>query len=109
MMAERTHMPRRRLLIGEDSRPVLKRFVRLRHDGVRSRWVLLAPERVVEMDDIAVDVLNRCDGSRTLAQIADALATDYDAPCTRILADIIGLLGDLADKGYIKDNPVDAE
>lgn len=94
--------PRRRVVIGADSRPALPRYVKLRHDAGRDRWVILAPERVLTPDEIAVEVLELCDGERTVAEVADLLAADYDAPAEAIGSDIIALLQGLADKGYIK-------
>jgi pyrroloquinoline quinone biosynthesis protein D len=95
--------PRERLMVGENTRPALPRYVRLQYDDIRSRWVLLAPERIIAPDEIAVDILQLCDGRRTLGQIADQLAATYDAPVAEILSDITYLLQGLADSGYIKD------
>jgi pyrroloquinoline quinone biosynthesis protein D len=100
------YTPRTRLIITEATRPALRRFVRLHHDAGRGRTVLLAPERIVEPDEIAVHVLKLCDGSISLGAIAAELANTYDAPEVDIRADITDLLQDLADKGYIKDNSV---
>lgn len=91
----------RRLVLGPDSRPALPRFVRIAQDPVRDRTVLLAPERVLAPDAIAIDVLTRCDGSASIADIAVELATEYAAPADRILPDIIRLLQDLADRGVV--------
>ncbi len=78
--------PRQRLSIGTDSRPALPRYVKLRHDAGRDRWVMLAPERVLTPDAIAVEVLQLCDGARTVAEVADLLAADYNAPAEAIAA-----------------------
>ncbi|MGI9387193.1 MAG: pyrroloquinoline quinone biosynthesis peptide chaperone PqqD [Methyloligellaceae bacterium] len=92
----------RRTIITAESEPALPRFIKLRHDKERNRWVLLAPERILTPDDIAVEVLKLCDGSRTVHAVASALAEEYDAPREDILADTIELLQGLADKGYLK-------
>lgn len=94
---------RKRLIVEAVTRPVLPRYVRLHHDAGRGRWVLLAPERIIEPNEIALDVLQLCDGARTLTAIAEELASAYDAPSAEIQADITELLQDLADRGYIKD------
>ncbi|MCF5928581.1 pyrroloquinoline quinone biosynthesis protein PqqD, partial [Xanthomonas perforans] len=36
--------------ITRHSQPALRAGVRLQHDRARDQWVLLAPERVVELD-----------------------------------------------------------
>ncbi|MFD1331993.1 pyrroloquinoline quinone biosynthesis peptide chaperone PqqD [Methylopila musalis] len=78
--------------------PKLPRGVRLRRDEVRDEWLLLAPERVLKPNPIAVAVLERCDGVRSVAEIVADLATAYAAPADRIEADVKAMLADLADK-----------
>jgi len=92
---------RQRAIVSAASRPSLARGRRLYHDETRDRWVIQAPERVFSPDPIAVEVLKLCDGSRTVADLADTLATRYDAPKERILTDITSMLQDLADKGVV--------
>ena len=93
---------RTRLIVAPDVVPVLPRYVQLRHDKGRDRWVLLAPERILTPNAIAVEVLQRCDGLRDVRAIAEELASDYDASVDDIIADVIEMLQDLADKGYVK-------
>ena len=90
-----------RPLIESRSKPTLQRHARMRHDTTRNRWVILAPERVFELDAIAVAVLRLCDGSRTLDDIADELGRSYAADRVQILGDIIPMLQDLVDKGVL--------
>ena len=85
----------------EDSRPVLPRYARLHHDKTRGRWVLLVPERVLVPDDTAVEILHRCDGARTLGSIIDELASKYVADRDTIGNDVIAMLQDLIDKGFL--------
>jgi len=63
--------------------------------------MILAPERVLTPNAVAVAVLRLCDGRRTVEEIAHALAADYGAPRSRILGDVIRLLQQLADKGVL--------
>jgi pyrroloquinoline quinone biosynthesis protein D len=90
-----------RTVIGAASAPALPRHIKMRHDAARDRWLILAPERVFTPDPIAVAVLQLCDGSRSVATIAGELAQAYNAPSGRILADIIPMLQELADKGVV--------
>ena len=85
------------------SRPRLRPGVRLQFDAVRRQWVVQAPERVLMPDEIALAVLQRCDGATSLAAIGDELARLYQAPGEEVLADIVELLQDLAGKGVIGD------
>ena len=91
-----------RTLLTAQSRPYLPRHIRLREDKARGVWIILAPERVFNPDPIAVAVLQLCDGERSLAMIAERLARDYDAAAETVLADIIDMLQQLADKGVVK-------
>ncbi|HRY08195.1 MAG TPA: pyrroloquinoline quinone biosynthesis peptide chaperone PqqD [Hyphomicrobiaceae bacterium] len=91
-----------RLIVCADTKPLLPRHIKLRHDAGRGIWVLLAPERVFTPDPIAVEVLKLCDGQRTVSDIASQLANEFQAPEETIRADVIAMLQDLADKGVVK-------
>jgi pyrroloquinoline quinone biosynthesis protein D len=84
--------------ISGEARPKLPRGVRLREDETRGGHVLLAPERVVRADPVAVAVLQLCDGTRTLNQLVDELCAAYKGDRTRIDTDVRALLADLAAK-----------
>jgi coenzyme PQQ biosynthesis protein PqqD len=72
--------------------------VRLHFDKTRDAWVLLGPERVIEAEGPASEILRRCDGSRTVAQIVDELAVLYTADRAEIEGDVTDMLADLATK-----------
>jgi len=78
--------------------PRLPRGVRLHHDTVRGGWSVLAPERVLETDEVGAEILKRCDGVRTLAAIVDDLAAAFDADRAEIERDVRAFLADLAEK-----------
>ena len=94
--------PRQRTVISAASKPAMPPYIKMRHDAGRGRWLILAPERLFDPDPIAVEVLKLCDGARTVGEIADHLAKEYNAPREDIEADIIVMLQDLADKGVVK-------
>ena len=87
--------------IADDAKPRLPRGVRLKHDEVRSEWLLLAPERVIKPDPIALAVLQRCTGEATYSEIIDDLARVYLAPRDRIEVDVRKLLGQLITKRMV--------
>jgi pyrroloquinoline quinone biosynthesis protein D len=91
----------RRISVSEASKPILPRHARLKFDETRQRWVILAPERVLAPDDIAVEILQLCDGERNVADIIDLLAAKYAAPRDDIGTDVLAMLQDLADKGFL--------
>src|SRR5438105_2776972 len=98
-----TAMASRNISVSEASRPKLPRHARLKFDETRQVWVILAPERVLAPDEIAVEVLQLCDGVRSVGDMADQLAAKYAAPREAILTDVIGMLQDLADKGFLTE------
>jgi pyrroloquinoline quinone biosynthesis protein D len=83
------------------SKPRLLRGVRLKYDETRSEWLLLAPERVIKADAIAVEILKRCDGIATIDAIVDDLAQQFSADRGRVGADVRALLADLAAKRMV--------
>lgn len=93
---------RTRTIITAESVPALPRHIKLRHDPGRGRWHVLAPERVFEPDEIAVEILKRCDGVRSVAGIASEMAVEYNAPLADITTDIIAMLQELSDKNVVK-------
>lgn len=93
---------RKRLIVTVESVLKLPRHIKLRHDAGRGRWILLAPERVFEPDETSVEVLKLCDGERSVGDISEKLAEQYQAPVDVITADVIEMLQDLADKGVLK-------
>ena len=85
------------------SHPRLPRGVRLTHNEAQGGWVLLAPERVFKADAIAMEILKRCTGLVTVAEIVDDLAKAFPgAPRERIHDDVVKLLGSLADKKLLE-------
>ena len=93
----------RHISVSETSRPVLPRHARLKFDDTRKVWVILAPERVLAPDEIAVEVLRLCDGVRSVGDIVDQLAIKYAAPREAISVDVIAMLQELADKGFLTE------
>jgi pyrroloquinoline quinone biosynthesis protein D len=82
-------------------KPRLARGVRLKYDEIRGEWLLLAPERVIKADAIAVEILKRCDGTATFAAIVDDLAAQFSAGRARVEMDVRALLEELAAKRMV--------
>jgi pyrroloquinoline quinone biosynthesis protein D len=81
--------------------PALARGVRLRFDKARDAWVLLAPEKVLMPDQIAIEILKRCDGKSTMTEIIEDLAVTFSADRDQVAGDVRAFLQDLADKGML--------
>lgn len=81
----------------------LGRGIRLRHDKGRDAWTLMAPERVIVLDEIAYEVINEIvasDGG--LAGVIDRLSERFDAPRGDIAADVIEMLQGFVDKQLLR-------
>jgi len=90
-----------RLVLTEESVPKLPRHAKLRFDKPRDKWIILAPERVFELDPIAAEVVQLCDGTTPINQLVDNLAAKYEAPRDVIAKDVTEMLQGLADKGFV--------
>jgi pyrroloquinoline quinone biosynthesis protein D len=91
-----------RTVIADTSVPRLPRHIKFRFDEARQQWLLLAPERVLMPDEIAVEILKLCDGAADVGGIADALAAKFAAPRDIVGKDVVQMLQDLADKGVVE-------
>ncbi|PPR42730.1 MAG: Coenzyme PQQ synthesis protein D, partial [Alphaproteobacteria bacterium MarineAlpha8_Bin1] len=67
-------------------------------------WVILAPERLVKLDDIAVEILKLVDGEKSVRVISKELSKKFNAPEDVILTDVKEMLQNLSDKGFIEEN-----
>ena len=69
--------------------PRLSRRLRLQYEAAQGRWVLLYPEGMVQLNDSAAEILRRCDGRHTVADIVSELEALFDtqgiAPQVRAL------------------------
>jgi pyrroloquinoline quinone biosynthesis protein D len=88
-------------MVDGECRLKLPRHIKLRHDPGRGRWIILAPERVFNPDETAVEVLKLCDGQRSVRDIAEILSQQYQAPLEVVTTDIVDMLQDLTDKGVL--------
>lgn len=74
-----------------DDLPRLSRRLRMQYEPAQSRWVLLYPEGMVQLNDSAAEILRRCDGRHTVPDIVGELealfSTQGIAPQVRSLID----------------------
>lgn len=92
-----------RLTITESSELVFERGVRLHFDQTRSAWTLMAPEKIVVLDDIAHEVVSAAlTGEVSVGQAIDALAQKFQAPREEIADDVTEMLQGFADKRLVR-------
>ena len=62
----------------------------------------MSPEKVFWPDEISVEILKLCDGTRSIGTIADTLAAEYNAPRDVILADVMEFTQEWSDNLLLK-------
>ena len=83
------------------TRPRLVTGARLRYDDVREEHQLLIPEGVVRLNPTAAEVLELCDGERSLDDIVEALSARYGGADLR--DDVQELIDAMAQRGLVVD------
>ena len=83
------------------TRPRLVTGARLRYDDVREEHLLLIPEGAVRLNPTAAQVLELCDGERSVDEIVDALSARYEGADVR--DDVVELVDAMAQKGLVVD------
>jgi pyrroloquinoline quinone biosynthesis protein D len=87
--------------IDGSAQPKLARGVRLQTDSTTGNSVLLFPEGVLELNETAQEILNRCDG-RTVSEIIQMLAEEYDVDPQMLATDVRETLSDLQRRKLIE-------
>jgi pyrroloquinoline quinone biosynthesis protein D len=83
------------------TRPRLVTGARLRYDDVREEHLLLVPEGAVRLNASAAEVLELCDGQRSVDEIVGVLAARYDT--ADIGDDVRELVDGMAERGLLVD------
>jgi len=81
--------------------PRLVRGARLRYDDVREEHLLLVPEGAVRLNPSAAEVLELCDGQRSVDEIVSVLTARYDG--ADLGADVRELVDGMAERGLLVD------
>ena len=87
--------------IASSAQPRLTRGVRLQTDSKTGNSVLLFPEGVLELNETAHEILSRCDG-RTVSEIIQALAEEYNVDLEMLATDVRETLADLQRRKLIE-------
>ena len=83
------------------NRPRLADGARLQYDDVREEHLLLVPEGAVRLNATAAQVLELCDGRRSLEEIAGTLSERYNG--ADVADDVRELLGGMVEHGLVVD------
>ena len=86
--------------LASEMRPVLWRLARLDFDAVRGRPIVQYPEGALLLNESGREILELCDGSRTVSDIAAGLAARYGAD---VESDVREFLGRLVERELVLD------
>ncbi len=86
-----------------DSQPKLAAKARLRFDRHSGQHLLIYPERGMQLDDTAAQIVQLCDGVRSVAVIAQELAERYAQAAPQIEKDVLEFLQSLSERCLIDD------
>jgi pyrroloquinoline quinone biosynthesis protein D len=83
--------------------PKLAKKARLKLDRHANKYMIIYPERGLELNDAAAAIAKKCDGTRSVAVISDELAREHDgAPREAIEKDVVAFVCELRDKGLLE-------
>lgn len=88
--------------VAGDAVPRIPRGVRLHDDKVRGKMVLLAPERVIDLDQTGLAIVQQIDGQKSMSEIIDHLAGLYNAPAEQISGDVNSYISGLLDRRILE-------
>jgi pyrroloquinoline quinone biosynthesis protein D len=83
--------------------PRVGRLFRLQWETAQNAWVLLYPEGMVKLNASAGEILRRCDGTRSLADIVAELEQAF--PTAPVANEVPAFLRLAAEKGWIEWHP----
>ncbi|HRP25167.1 MAG TPA: pyrroloquinoline quinone biosynthesis peptide chaperone PqqD [Thauera sp.] len=76
--------------IGREATPRVSRRFRLQWEEAQQAWVLLYPEGMVKLNQSAGEILRRCDGARSVAEVVADLEQAFVT--TGLEADVLAFL-----------------
>ena len=90
------------LNLKENDIPKLPRHAKLRFDEARKKWIINAPERVFELDEIAAEIMQLVDGKSSIIGIVDILVKKFEGASKDVVKkDVLSMLQPLAEKGFV--------
>jgi pyrroloquinoline quinone biosynthesis protein D len=86
--------------IGAKSRPAVARGFRLQWEAAQNAHVLLYPEGMIKLNTSAGEILKRCDGATTIADITADLERAFAA--SNLSEDVIRFVNMAVEKQWLK-------
>ncbi|MBT3939392.1 MAG: pyrroloquinoline quinone biosynthesis peptide chaperone PqqD [Pelagibacterales bacterium] len=90
------------IILKNNDIPKFSKSVKFKFDVQRNKWIINAPERVIELNESAAEILQLINGKISIKTITNKIKNKYvHTPEDLILNDIIKLLQLLADKRFV--------
>ncbi len=81
--------------------PRMSALYRLQFEPTQDSWVLLYPEGMVRLNVPAAEILQRCDGRRTVEEIVAELEIAFAQ--TPLHDDVVAFLGQALQRGWLQE------
>jgi pyrroloquinoline quinone biosynthesis protein D len=89
-------------VIDAQMRPTLAVKARLRQDSKTGRYLLLYPERGMDLNATGVEIVRLCNGEATVSEIVETLTRRYaSTPASVIEAEVLSFLTALHDRALL--------
>ena len=82
--------------------PSLVKHVRLQIDPMTGEPVLLSQEAVLTLNRPGYEILQRCDGTRTLTELIRELEAQYQTTNGTLVLDVLRYVDELSQKGLLQ-------
>jgi len=80
--------------------PAMNPLFRLQFEQAQDSWVLLYPEGMVKLNQSAAEIMQRCDGQKTIADIVDELEKAFESEV--LISDVTGFVDVAIQQNWLK-------
>ncbi|MFK8079573.1 MAG: pyrroloquinoline quinone biosynthesis peptide chaperone PqqD [Granulosicoccus sp.] len=82
--------------------PAVNPLFRLQFEKAQDSWVLLYPEGMVKLNQSAAEIMQRCDGQKSIAEIVDELEKAFESEV--LISDVTGFVDVAIQQNWLKIN-----
>ncbi len=86
--------------LNESSVPALNSLFRLQYEEAQESWVLLYPEGMVKLNQSAAEIMQRCDGQKTIGNIVEELEKAFETSV--LVSDVTGFVNVAIEQNWLK-------
>jgi len=80
--------------------PFMNSLFRLQFEKAQDSWVLLYPEGMVKLNQSAAEIMQRCDGEKSIADIVDELEKAFESEV--LISDVTGFVEVAMQQSWLK-------